>query len=154
MNAVIAYNLYGTHPLIQAARMTFTNKIEQVFTHRPNSYVPGHTTANLLGLSRDRHPDFLNQVHHFGMGILTGPIRGLLSFYGIIGPFSSFLFTGIRLAADQLVENAAGTSDLPWRWPINEQVIDLLHKGVFALVCGYICDRQIRGVDWFNRSNP
>ncbi len=130
--------------------MTLSNKIEQAFTGRPNSYVPGHTTGTLLGLSRDRHPDFLNQVHHYGMGIIVGPVRALMAYYGIIGPFGSFLFTGIRLLADQLVENAAGTSDFPWTWPINEQVIDLLHKGVYALVVGYICDTQIRGVTWFN----
>lgn len=130
--------------------MTLTNKIEQTVTNRPNSYVPGHTTGNLLGLSRDRHPDLLNQVHHYGMGILTGPIRAVMSYYGIIGPFASFLFTGVRIVADQLVENTAGTSSAPWTWPINEQVIDLLHKGIFALVTGYLCDRAVRGVTWFN----
>jgi hypothetical protein len=26
----------------------------------------------------------------------------------------------------------------------------VLHKGVYALVTGYICDRIIRGVDWFS----
>jgi hypothetical protein len=41
-------------------------------------------------------------------------------------------------------------SNLPWTWPINEQVIDILHKGVYALVTGYITDRVVRGVDWFN----
>ncbi len=74
-----------------------------------------------------------------------------MAYYGVIGPVASFLFTGLRIAADQVAENTAGTSALPWTWPINEQVIDLLHKGVYALVTGYICDRAVRGVDWFNR---
>ncbi|ERF77217.1 hypothetical protein EPUS_05786 [Endocarpon pusillum Z07020] len=136
---------------VGATIMTLSNKLEQAVTYRPNSYVPGHTTGALLNIPRDRHPDVLNQVHHYGMGIVTGPIRALMAYYGVIGPFASFLFTGLRIAADQVVENAAGTSALPWTWPINEQVIDLLHKGVFALMTGYICDRAVRGVDWFNR---
>ncbi|KAJ9625644.1 hypothetical protein H2203_004403 [Taxawa tesnikishii (nom. ined.)] len=130
--------------------MTFSNWAEQLITHRPASYVPGHTTGNLFNLSRDRHPDILNQVHHYGMAILNAPIRAIMSYYGIIGPFASFMFTGIRIVSDQLAENTAGTSALPWTWPINEQVIDLVHKGVYAIVAGYLCDYYIRGVTWFN----
>jgi len=73
-----------------------------------------------------------------------------MSYYGIIGPFASFVFTGLRVAADQVVENAAGTSAMPWTWPINEQVIDLAHKGFYALLVGWITDRAVRGVEWFN----
>lgn len=73
-----------------------------------------------------------------------------MSYYGVIGPFASFLFTGVRLAIDQVLENSAGTSAPPWTWPINEQVIDLLHKGVYAVVVGYSVDRLVRGVTWFN----
>lgn len=130
--------------------MTVSNKLEQLITHRPNSYVPGHTTANLLGLSRDRHPDLLNQVHHYGMGVLNGPFRAIMSFYGIIGPVASLMFLPIRILSDQIAENTAGTSTPPWTWPINEQVIDVLHKGVYALVVGYMTDKLVRGVDWFN----
>ncbi|KAJ9640110.1 hypothetical protein H2201_009250 [Coniosporium apollinis] len=135
---------------VGAVGMLFSSKIEQLFTHRPNSYVPGHTIGNLLNLPRDRHPDILNHVHHFGMGIVTAPIRSIMSYYGIIGPFASFVFTGIRVLADQIVENTAGTSAAPWTWPINEQVIDLAHKGFFALIVGYITDKMVRGVTWFN----
>jgi len=84
------------------------------------------------------------------MGVIVGPIRAIMSYYGIIGPVASMLFLPIRMAADQIVENAAGTSDLPWTWPINEQVIDMVHKGVYAFVAGYITDKLVRGVDWFN----
>lgn len=84
------------------------------------------------------------------MGVMTAPIRSIMSYYGIIGPFASFVFTGVRLLAEQTVENAAGTSAAPWTWPINEQVIDLLHKGVFSLVVGYTTDKMVRGVEWFN----
>ncbi len=127
-----------------------SNKIEQFFTHRPNSYVPGHTTGILLGLSRDRHPGFLNHVHHWGVGLLTTPIRAVMAYNGMIGPFSSFIFMFIRLMVDEVLENTAGTSSPPWTWPINEQVIDLVHKGVFAFLSGYVCDRFVRGVTYFN----
>jgi len=30
------------------------------------------------------------------------------------------------------------------------RAIDLIHKGVFALVSGYLCDKYVRGVEWFN----
>ncbi|WVF71082.1 hypothetical protein IAT40_005879 [Kwoniella sp. CBS 6097] len=40
----------------------------------------------------------------------------------------------------QTFENLVGSGALPWTWPVNEQVIDILHKGVFAFATGYICD--------------
>ena len=134
-------------------RLTVTNQIEQFFTHRPSSYVPGRTIATHLGLpdAFGRHSDMFNYIHHFGMAILAGPVRACMSYYGVIGPVASFVHTGIRMMMDQLIENTAGTSALPWTWPINEQVIDIVHKGTYALVTGYICDRMVRGVDWFNR---
>ena len=54
------------------------------------------------------------------------------------------------LILDQVVENSAGVGALPWTWPINEQVIDIAHKTFYGIVTGYICDRVVRGVDWFN----
>ena len=101
--------------------MLGTNKIEQLFTNRPNSYVPAGATANLFGLSQHRHPDLLNHIHHFGMGMISGPIRAIMAYYGVIGPMSSFIFTAIRLLVDQTVEIRAGVSAMPWTWPINEQ---------------------------------
>lgn len=133
--------------------MAVSNKVEQFFTHRPGSYVPGRTVATHLGLSNmfGRHPDVLNHLHHFGMGFLAGPVRAIMSYYGVIGPVATFMHAGIRIMMDQVVENTAGTSALPWTWPINEQVIDIAGKSVYALIVGYICDRAVRGVDWFNR---
>lgn len=29
-------------------------------------------------------------------------------------------------------------------WPVNEQVIDIVHKAVFAFASGYLCDRWIQ----------
>lgn len=92
----------------------------------------------------------MNNIHHYGMGILAGPVRAVMSYFGIIGPVATFMHTGIRIMMDQAVETTAGVSSFPWTWPINEQVIDVVHKGVYALVVGYMCDKMVRGVDWFN----
>jgi hypothetical protein len=34
---------------------------------------------------------------------------------------------------------------IEWPWPKDEQVIDLLHKGVYAFVTGAVADRLLRG---------
>lgn len=84
------------------------------------------------------------------MGMLAGPVRAIMSYYGVIGPVAVFLHTGVRIVLDQLVEMSGDVSAAPWTWPIGEQVVDVVHKGVYALITGYICDRLVRGVDWFN----
>jgi hypothetical protein len=61
-----------------------------------------------------------------------------MSVYGMRGPFVDFIFTGMRLSVDQTLENWTGAGALPWTWPVSEQVIDILHKGVFAFVTGYV----------------
>jgi len=127
------------------AAMTLSEKVEQVFTHRPNSYVPGKTLARLLGVSLHGKPDNMNLAMHWGQGIAAAALRGVMSCYGICGPFGSFIFMGFRLLLDQTLENWTGVGDLPWTWPANEQAIDLLHKGAFAFVTGYFCDRWIVG---------
>jgi hypothetical protein len=132
--------------------MTGSNWMEQFITSRPASFVPARTIGNHLGVSADfyqRNINLLNNAHHYGMGMIAGPVRAIMSYYGIIGPFAVFVHTGIRIMMDQVAETSVGVSALPWTWPINEQVIDVLHKGVYALVTGYICDKMIRGVDWF-----
>ena len=91
--------------------MTGTNKLEQMITGRPNSYVPARTIGNHLGVSADfyrKNTDLLNHVHHFGMGMLAGPVRALMSYYGVIGPVAAFIHTGVRIMMDQTVELTAG----------------------------------------------
>ena len=129
------------------AAMTLAEKLEQQFTRRPNSFVPGHTLERLLGL---RHkPDaerlWLNWAMHWGQGILLGAARGLMAEHGLRGPVGSFLFTNLRLLNDQTLENATGVGALPWTWPVDEQVIDLVHKGIYAFATGYVADRLIAG---------
>ena len=50
-----------------------------------------------------------------------------------------------RLLNDQTLENATGVGAPPWTWPRDEQVIDLLHKGMYAFVAGAVADRLLNG---------
>lgn len=127
------------------AAMTLTEKLEQLITKRPNSYVPAHTLQHLLDSSNKKDNDFTNWTMHWGQGILLGAVRGIMAKKGIRGPFGSFLFMNLRLLNDQTLENATGVGALPWTWPKDEQVIDLIHKGVYAFVTGAIADFLISG---------
>ena len=144
INAVVSGLVAG---LAGVAAMTLAEKLEQSLTKRPNSYVPAHTLERLIGLSHkpDQQRLGLNWTMHWGQGIVLGIARGLMAQYGIRGPVSSFLFMNLRLLNDQSFENATGTGAPPWTWPVDEQVIDLLHKGVYAFVTGAVADRLVQG---------
>lgn len=129
------------------AAMTLAEKLEQRITKRPNSYVPAHTLERLL---RQPHkPDeerlLMTWTMHWGQGILLGPVRGWMAEAGVRGPVGSFLFMNLRLLNDQTLENLTGAGALPWTWPVDEQVIDLLWKGVYAFVTGAVADRLLQG---------
>ena len=129
---------------VGVAAMTAGEKLEQVFTHRPNSFVPAHTLARLLRLSvPDADRVGRNWAMHWGQGILLGAVRGLMAERGLRGPVGSFLFMNLRLLNDQTLENATGVGALPWTWPVDEQAIDLLHKGVYAFATGAVVDRLV-----------
>ncbi len=133
--------------LLGVAVMTSAEKVEQLLTGRPSSFVPAHTLERLL--RRPHRPDRerlgMNWAMHWGQGILLGAVRGLMAERGVRGPAASFLFMNLRLLNDQTLENATGVGAPPWRWPVGEQVIDLLHKGVYAFVTGAVADRLIAG---------
>ncbi len=133
--------------LAGVAAMTAAEKVEQVFTHRPNSYVPAHTLERLLRLPQKPDKDrlWLNWTMHWGQGILLGAVRGLMAERGFRGPVGSFLFTNLRLLNDQTLENATGVGAPPWTWPVDEQAIDLLHKVIYAYATGAVADRLIPG---------
>ncbi|KAL1995199.1 hypothetical protein VTN49DRAFT_1386 [Thermomyces lanuginosus] len=138
--------LYGCGAgLLGVAAMTVTAKIEQVFTHRPNSYVPAHTLERLLRLPvrPDEERFGLNMAMHYGQGAVAGIVRAAMAMNGVMGPFASFMFTGVRLLIDQTLENWTGVGALPWTWPVNEQVIDLVHKSVYAFVTGWFVDKWL-----------
>lgn len=133
--------------IVGVAAMTVAEKVEQVFTHRPNSFVPAHTLERLLRLPQKPAEErlWLNWTMHWGQGIILGVVRSLMAERGVRGPVGSFLFMNIRLLNDQSLENATGVGAPPWTWPIDEQVIDLLHKGIYAFATGAIADRIIAG---------
>ncbi|MDP9350731.1 MAG: hypothetical protein M3P51_04220 [Chloroflexota bacterium] len=132
---------------VGVAAMTLAEKLEQRLTGRPNSFVPAHTLESLLGLPHkpDEERLGMNWTMHWGQGILLGAVRGLMAERGIRGPVGSFLFMNLRLLNDQSLENATGVGAPPWTWPADEQVIDLLHKAVYAFATGAVADQLIAG---------
>lgn len=146
------------------ATMTVAEKLEQLLTHRPDSYVPAHTLERLLGLPHkpDHQRLVLNWTMHWGQGILLGIARAWMAEKGISGPVGSHLFMNLRLLADQTLENATGVGAPPWTWPIDEQVIDLIHKGIYAFTTGAVADKlmpvphqfPVRRKGWFVGKKP
>ncbi|HEV2130447.1 MAG TPA: hypothetical protein VGR27_05070 [Longimicrobiaceae bacterium] len=133
--------------LAGVAAMTAVEKLEQLFTKRPNSFVPAHTLERLL--RRPTKPDEerqgMNWIMHWGQGVLLGAFRGMMAESGLRGPVGSFLFMNLRLLNDQTLENATGVGAPPWTWPADEQRLDLLHKGIYAFVTGAVADRLVSG---------
>ncbi|KAJ9199797.1 hypothetical protein DTO164E3_161 [Paecilomyces variotii] len=132
--------------LLGVATMTVAEKIEQFFTGRPSSYVPGHTLERLLSLPEkpDKERFGLNMAMHYGQGAAAGIIRAFMSVNGFRGPFSDFMFISVRLLIDQTLENWTGVGAAPWTWPVNEQIIDLFNKAVYAFATGYLTDRWLQ----------
>jgi hypothetical protein len=128
------------------AAMTLAEKLEQAVTGRPNSFVPGQTLERLLGQPHrpDRERQVMNWTMHWGQGIAPGMVRAVMARQGLRGPIGSFMFLNLRLLNDQTLENATGVGAPPWTWPVDEQVIDLLHKAVYAFATGAIADRLVQ----------
>jgi hypothetical protein len=82
---------------------------------------------------------------HWGQGVLLGAVRGLMAERGVRGPVGSFLLMNLRLLNDQTWENVTGVGAPPWTWPVDEQALDLLHKGVYAFVTGAVADQLVAG---------
>lgn len=96
--------------------MTVGEKVEQYFTRRPNSLVPGYTLQRLLKLSPRPPEDMcsLNMTMHYGQGAAVAVIRAMMSACGIRGPFADFMFVGVRILVDQTLENWTGVGAPPW----------------------------------------
>jgi hypothetical protein len=137
--------LGGAAGLAGVAVMTAGEKIEQALTKRPNSFVPARALLTLLGRhpGDDDQPPVWNHVMHWSTGALLGGLRGVWSVTGVRGPLANVWHTVTRLAFDQTVENVTGAGAPPRSWPVQEQVIDVLHKGVYSVVTGIIADRWI-----------
>jgi hypothetical protein len=124
-----------------AAAMAAASKLEQLATRRPDSYVPAHTLARLLGLEDpDSDRWARNQAMHYLAGATAGAVRGVMSAANLRGPFASLMHTNLRLSFDQVLENATGVGAPPWTWPRDELVIDVSHKAVYSFVTGALTD--------------
>ena len=132
--------------LAGVAVMTAGEKLEQALTGRPGSYVPARALLTLLGRhpGDDEQPPVWNHLMHWGTGALVGGIRGVWSVTGIRGPVATTWHTVVRLAVDQTIENGTGVGAPPPSWPRGEQVVDVLHKTVYATVTGLVADGWIR----------
>jgi hypothetical protein len=131
--------------LAGAAAMAAASKLEQLVTHRPDSYVPAHTLARLLGLSKpDSDAWARNMSMHYLAGASAGILRGVMSAANLRGPFASLMHTNLRLSFDQILENAAGAGAPPWTWPRDELVIDVSHKAIYAFVTGALTDALVK----------
>ena len=158
-NALIGGLVAG---LAGVAAMTVGEKLEQMVTGRPNSFVPAHTLERLLGLpvQPDSERRALNWTMHWGQGILLGAVRGVMAKQGFRGPIGSFLFLNLRLLNDQTLENVTAVGSPPWTWPVDEQALDIVHKAVYAYVTGAVADLLVPGppgvprpvVPWAERS--
>lgn len=128
--------------LVGAVAMTVAEKLEQRWSGRPDSHVPGRTLLRLMGLPErsGRQPQAVNLGMHFGQGALLGSVRGVMAAAGLRGPWASAMFWSVRLTNDQILENATGVGAPPWTWPRRELAVDLLHKGVYALATGAVAD--------------
>ena len=131
--------------LVGVAAMTAGGKVEQALTGRPNSYVPARALLTLVGrpAADNERPVGWNHAMHWGTGALLGALRGAWAVTGMRGPVMNAWHTATRLAFDQTVENLTGAGAPPPTWPLQEQLVDVLHKAVYSAVTGLVADRWI-----------
>jgi hypothetical protein len=131
--------------LCGVAVMTAGEKVEQLLTHRPDSYVPARALRAMLGRQTGdgEQPVVWNHAMHWGTGALVGSIHGVWAAVGMRGPRAWAAHAVVRLATDQTLENATGVGAPPHTWPWQEQVVDFLHKGVYSLVTGLVAERLV-----------
>ncbi len=141
--------------LAGAGVMTAGEKIEQLVTGRPSSFVPGRTLAHLLNLP-DSDGDRLvrNWTMHYGTGAAAGILRAAMSASNLRGPGASLMHTQLRLSIDQTLENLTGVGAPPWTWPRDELIIDVLHKAVYASVTGAVADALVRPLPGSSANRP
>ena len=131
--------------LVGTAAMTLGEKVEQLVTSRPNSFVPGRALLTALGrpTGDDEQPMVWNHLMHWGTGAAVGSLAGVWAALGLRGPRAQVAHTAVRLAFDQTVENATGVGAPPHTWPVAEQVVDVMHKAVYSLVTGKVAEHLV-----------
>jgi hypothetical protein len=131
--------------LVGVAAMTAAEKLEQSVTRRPDSYVPARTLLTLVGRRPDDgvRPPLWNHAMHWGTGAALGALRGVWAAVGLRGPRAHLAHTVVRLATDQTVENATGMGAPPDTWPVQEQVLDTVHKAIYSITTGLVAERLV-----------
>ena len=132
--------------LAGVAVMTAGEKVEQLVTGRPDSYVPARTlTALTTGrrLPESARPGVRNHLMHWGTGVAVGALRGVWAAAGLRGVRASLVHTAARLAVDQTLENVTGVGSPPWTWSRRDLVVDIGHKAVYSLATGAVADRLV-----------
>jgi hypothetical protein len=125
--------------------MAAAAKLEQAVSHRPDSYVPAHTLARLLGFPHpDRDVTARNLAMHYASGAAGGVLRGVMAAANLRGPLAAVLHTHLRLSFDQTLENLTGAGAPPWTWPRDELVVDVALKALYSLVTGALTDALTR----------
>src|SRR3954463_3142740 len=90
----------GLAGLAGTAAMTLGEQVEQRFTHRPDSYVPGRTLIALTTgrrLPESARPPVRNHLMRWGPGAAVGALRGVWAAAGLRGWRASAWHTSVRL---------------------------------------------------------
>ncbi len=154
MRLVGASNLYIQLPfllegvlagLVGVAAMKAAEKVEQRVSGRPNSCVPGRTRQTMAtgSAGQDEQPLLWNHAMHWSTGATLGALRGVWAAVGLRGPRADLAHTVVRLAFDQSLENGTGVGAPPHTWPVDEQLVDVLHKAFYSFATGFVADRFV-----------
>lgn len=122
--------------LIGTTALTLSERAEMAVTGRPPSTVPGQVAARLLGRDPDDDPGLERRstVVHWSNGVVTGAVRGLLGLTGLALVPATIVFFLLFWGGGAATYKALGIAPWPWRWGTQELVIDVVHKGVYAVV--------------------
>ncbi len=130
--------------VVGVAAMTVAENLNKV---SPEDQI--HTFLRILwsGFSGSVTSQIVNDSNELGDALEPGhharAVRGWMAGVGLRGPIGSFLHMNLRLLNDQTLENATGAGVRPWTWPVDEQAIDLMGKGIYAFVTGAVADASI-----------
>lgn len=131
--------------VIGTAAMTVTQAIEMRVTGREASLVPGEVGAKLARLKvRGRRKRRLSLGVHWAHGLNGGLVRGLLGLTPLTGASAGATHFAALWVSDVTLYMALGIASPPWRWEREELAVDLLHKGLYAVVTSAAFERLSR----------
>lgn len=120
-------------------------EMEQRLIHRPDAAVPARTWQRLFGLGPKHggNETASNRLFQWGVGAVAGAARGVMAQQGVRGPAVYLLHALSCAVLDRSLEGAAGSAPSPSSWPVEKQLLDVVHKGIFALVAGKLVDEFV-----------